>query len=133
VRPNPTRSASSSASAAEAISEHDSALDLPTGAGAVARTVGLTEAEIERAGELEAEATARERAEIQESIRRRARGRSPEPNVLSDVNAPLSVRASHEYAYVARDVRRILLTGALMVAILAVLDILVNVMGVLTL
>lgn len=127
------RPASSSAAAAEAISEHDSALDLPTGAPAVARSVGLTDAEIERATELEAEATARERAEIQESIRRRTRGRSPEPNVLSDVNAPLSVRASHEYAYVARDVRRILLTGALMVAILAVLDILVNVMGVLTL
>jgi hypothetical protein len=133
VRPNPTRPVSSAASGTDEAAEFDSGLDLPTGAPAVARTVGLTEAEIERAGELEAEATARERAEIQESIRRRARGRSPEPNVLSDVNAPLSVRASHEYAYVARDVRRILLTGALMVAILAVLDILVNVMGVLTL
>jgi hypothetical protein len=43
------------------------------------------------------------------------------------------VRASHEYAYVARDVRRILLTGGLMVAILAVLAILINVMGVITL
>jgi hypothetical protein len=133
VRPNPTRPLSSTASAVDESAGLDSTLELPTGAAAVARTVGLTEAEIERAAELEAEATARERAEIQESIRRRARGRSPEPNVLSDVNAPLSVRASHEYAYVARDVRRILLTGALMVAILAVLDILVNVMGVLTL
>ncbi len=133
VGPSPLRPLGSATPTAEASTEFDSTLDLPTGAGAVARTVGLTEAEIERAGELEAEATARERAEIQESIRRRARGRSPEPNVLSDVNAPLSVRASHEYAYVARDVRRILLTGALMVAILAVLDILVNVMGVLTL
>jgi hypothetical protein len=108
--------------------------ELPTGAAAVARTVGLTDAEMERAAELEAEVTARERAAIAESIRRRARGHSPEANVLAgDVNAPLSVRAAHEYAYVARDVRRILLTGGLMVAILAVLAILINVMGVITL
>jgi len=40
---------------------------------------------------------------------------------------------SHEYAYVARDVRRILLTGGLMVAILAVLAILINVLGVIKL
>jgi len=107
--------------------------DLPTGAAAVARTAGLTEEELERAAELEAESTARERAAIAESLRRRARGRIPEGVVSADVNAPLSVRAAHEYAYVARDVRRIVLTGALMVLILAVLDILVNVMGVLTL
>jgi hypothetical protein len=89
---------------------------------------------MERAAELEAEVTARERAAIAESIRRRARGRSPDANVLTDdVNAPLSVRAAHEYAYVARDVRRILLTGGLMVAILAVLAILINVLGVITL
>ena len=107
--------------------------DIPTGAAAVALTAHLTQEEIERAAELEAEATARERAAISESIRRRARSRMPEGNVLADVNAPLSVRAAHEYAYVARDVRRILLTGGLMVLILAVLHILVNVMGVLTL
>ena len=49
------------------------------------------------------------------------------------MNAPLSVRMAHEYAYVSRDVRRIALTAGLMVAILAVLDILVNVLGVITL
>ena len=54
-------------------------------------------------------------------------------HVAGDINAPLSVRMAHEYAYVARDVRRILLTGGLMVAILAVLAILVNVLGVVTL
>ncbi len=109
-------------------------VELPTGAAAVARTAGLTDVEMERAAELEAEVTARERAAIAESIRRRARARSPEANVLAgDVNAPLSVRAAHEYAYVARDVRRILLTGGLMVVILAVLAILINVMGVITL
>jgi hypothetical protein len=114
----------------------DEALDreLPTGAPIVARTAGLTQAELERAAELEAEATARERAAIAESIRRRSRSHHQEPSLLAgDVNAPLSVRASHEYAYVARDVRRIVLTGGLMVAILAVLAILINVMGVISL
>jgi hypothetical protein len=108
--------------------------ELPTGAPSVARSAGLTEAELERAAELEAEATARERAAIAESIRRRSRTHHAEANLLAgDVNAPLSVRAAHEYAYVARDVRRILLTGGLMVAILAVLAVLINVMGVISL
>lgn len=129
----PTRAPLASTDAATP-AEVDIDLDRPAGAHQVVRTSGLTEAEVQRAAELEAEVTARERAAISESIRRRARGHSPEANVLAgDVNAPLSVRAAHEYAYVARDVRRILLTGGLMVAILAVLAILINVMGVITL
>lgn len=127
----PPRLAPPSAAADEALGD-DGVPELPTGAPAVARTAGLTEDELKRAAELEAEATARERAAIAESLRRRARGRLPEGLLTDDVNAPLSVRASHEYAYVARDVRRILLTGGLMVLILAILDILVNVMGVIT-
>ncbi|HEV2005337.1 MAG TPA: hypothetical protein VGQ85_01880 [Candidatus Limnocylindrales bacterium] len=128
----PTRAPLASTEAA--IPDVDIDLDRPAGAHPIVRTSGLTEAEVQRAAELEAEVTARERAAIAESIRRRARGHSPEANVLAgDVNAPLSVRAAHEYAYVARDVRRILLTGGLMVAILAVLAILINVMGVITL
>lgn len=91
----------------------------------------LTEAEVKRAAELEAEANARERAAIADSLRRR-RGPAGEVIGAGDVNAPLSVRAAHEYAYVARDVRRILLTASLMVAILAVLHILVNVLGVIS-
>jgi hypothetical protein len=97
----------------------------------------LTEAEIERAAQLEAEATAKERAVIAESLRRKAKAQAQElereHGVAADINAPLSVRAAHEYAYVARDVKRIALTASLMVAILAVLHILVNVMGVITL
>jgi hypothetical protein len=92
----------------------------------------LTEAEIQRAAELEAEATARERAAIADSLRRRARGPAGEVIGAGDVNAPLSVRAAHEYAYVARDVKRIALTASLMVAILIVLHVLVNVLGVIT-
>ena len=93
----------------------------------------LTEAEVARAAQLEAEANARERAAIADSLRRRARGQDQAVINRGDVNAPLSVRMAHEYAYVARDVRRILLTGGLMVAILAALAILINVLGVISL
>jgi hypothetical protein len=106
---------------------HDHGDDMP-----LRSSSALTEAEVKRAAELEAEATARERAAIADSLRRRARGPAGEIIGGGDVNAPLSVRAAHEYAYVARDVKRILLTASLMVAILAVLHILVNVLGVIT-
>jgi hypothetical protein len=94
---------------------------------------GLTDAELRRAEALEAEATAKEKAAIAESLRRRNRGAADDLTPVADINAPLSVRMSHEYDYVARDVKRIALTGGLMVAILAVLDILVNVAGVIKL
>lgn len=103
-------------------------VDGETGAPSSARGVGLSQAEIDRAAQLEAEMTAREQA--LEAVRRRATTVAAPHRADVDVNQPLSVRASHEYAYVARDVRRIILTGSLMVAILAVLDILVNVLGV---
>jgi len=93
----------------------------------------LTEAEVARAAQLEADQNARERAALADSLRRRAGGGAIATHSVGDVNAPLSVRMSHEYAYVARDVKRIILTAGLMVAILAVLDILVNLMGVITL
>lgn len=109
-------------------------VDLPDDEPVRASSSSLTEAEVERAAQLEAEATARQKAAIAESLRRRNRADSPEAgNAAGDVNAPLSVRAAHEYAYVSRDVKRIAVTGGLMIAILAVLHILVNVMRVITL
>jgi hypothetical protein len=95
-------------------------------------SASLTETELRRAEELEAELAAKERAAIAESLRRRARG---EDRAIGspDHNAPLSVRAAHEYAYVARDVKRIAATAALMIGILAALYILTNVLGVITL
>ncbi len=93
---------------------------------------GLTEAEVNRAAELEAQATAKERAAIAESLRRRSRAAEERDIDVTGDNAPLSARAAHEYAYVARDVKRIALTASVMVAILAVLAILVNVLGIIT-
>jgi hypothetical protein len=99
-----------------------------------ATSSALTEAEVERATLLEAEATAKEKAAIAESLRRRNRAAQDElAPVAGDVNAPLSVRAAHEYAYVSRDVKRIVVTGGLMLGILAVLHVLVNVLEVVTL
>src|SRR5687768_2954619 len=113
-----------------------STLDTPLEVGSdmpLMSSSGLTEAEERRAAELEAEATAKERAAIAESLRRRSRAAlERDLPATADHNAPLSVRASHEYAYVARDVKRIALTASLMVAILAVLHILVNVLGVIS-
>ena len=98
-------------------------------------SAALTEAEIARAAELEAEANAKERAAIADSLRRKSRAQALDHDLApaGDINAPLSVRAAHEYAYVARDVKRIALTASLMIGILAVLHVLVNVMGVISL
>ncbi len=99
----------------------------------VRSSASLTETEMRRAAELEAEMAAKERAAIAESLRRRSRAEERTLGAAADANAPLSVRAAHEYAYVARDVKRIALTASLMVGILAVLHVLVNVLGVVSL
>jgi len=102
--------------------------DEETGAPVAARGRGLSQAEIDRAAQLEAQLTTREKS-LQAAVR--ARADAPAAHAVVDVNAPLAVRASKEYAYVARDIRRIALTGGLMAAILAVIAILVDVLGVL--
>jgi hypothetical protein len=93
----------------------------------------LTEAEAQRAAALEAELVAQEKAAararaaaIAARARRAGGGHLVDPELL---NQPLSVRAAHEYAYVARDVRRIGLTAGLMLAILLSLAFAINVVG----
>jgi hypothetical protein len=110
-------------------------VDMPDDAPIRASAASLTEAEEQRAAEIEAKLRAEERAALAEELRRKARAKEgvEASHRLGDVNAPLAVRMAHEYAYVSRDVKRIALTAGLMVAILAVLEILVNVMGVITL
>ena len=107
---------------------------MPDDAPIRASASSLTDAEEQRAAEIEAKLRADERAALTAELRAKARAQEGiQPNRLAgDVNAPLRERMAHEYAYVARDVKRIALTAGLMVAILAVLDILVNVMGVIT-
>jgi hypothetical protein len=61
------------------------------------------------------------------AARGRRAGRDLDPGLYDQ---PLSVRAAHEYAYVARDVRRIGLTAGLLLAVLFGLAIAVNVLGI---
>jgi hypothetical protein len=99
-------------------------------AAAPTRSGGLTEAELARAAQLEAEITARERAAITDNARRRVRTAGVDVAIAGNASVPLSVRAAHEYAYVARDVRRIGLTAGLVFGILALIWIATSIGGV---
>ena len=80
----------------------------------VQRSAGLTEAEEVRAAELEQQLLAQERQA--EAARSRAKERSTRETYTG--GGTLAVRAEEEYAYVARDVRRIGEMAVLMLAIL---------------
>jgi hypothetical protein len=89
---------------------------------------GLTREEEARAAEIEATILAEERAAQQATRRSRDRdrfveGAGPRGRDL----APLAVRAADEYAYVRRDVIRIVRVGGSLLAILAVLYVLIDV------
>jgi hypothetical protein len=105
-------------------------------AGAPDRPPGsLTREEELRAAELEAAILA-EQATADESRRTRERARRPSVDTVGGVNytsVPLSIRAADEYAYVKRDIRRITIVGGFLIAILAVLEVLVNGMHLFTL
>ena len=78
----------------------------------------LTAAEEARAAELEAEILASERAAQTNVNRARERSRRPvDPEVRVRAGS-IAERASHEYAYVARDVRKIAVIGGSLVALL---------------
>ena len=92
------------------------------------RPGGLTREEEARAAEIEAAILAEERAAQQATRRTRDRDRSTETAGSRGRDlAPLSVRAADEYAYVRRDVIRIVRVGGSLLAILAVLYILIDV------
>lgn len=95
----------------------------------------VTALEEARAAELEAAILAQEQV-ADEARRGRDRARRPvdEPTLRMGSQAvPLSVRAADEYAYVKRDIRRIAIVGGFLIAILAVLEVLVNGMHLFTL
>jgi hypothetical protein len=95
---------------------------------------GLSDAEEARAAELESQILAQERA-VQVNL-----GRSRDKSLGAELDrtgrargqSPLAVRAAEEYAYVTRDVRRIVQVGALMAATLGVMVVLINVLHVIT-
>jgi len=95
----------------------------------------VTREEELRAAELEAAILA-EQAAADTSRRVRERARRPSVDTVGGVSytsVPLSVRAADEYGYVKRDIRRIAIVGGFLIAILAVLEVLVNGMHLFTL
>ena len=80
------------------------------------RPASLTAQEEARAGELEAAIVAEERQA--EQSKRRARTVRPTDAGVVRSSTPLAVAAAEEYAYVARDVRRIALLGGSMIVFL---------------
>jgi hypothetical protein len=104
----------------------------PRPAGSPAQ--GLSAAEVARAADLESQIVAQERATAQSAARSRDHSRvmdvgpTGRPRGLS----PLAVRAAEEYAYVSRDVRRIVEVGGLMIGVLAVFFVLIDIMHVIT-
>ena len=89
---------------------------------------GLTAAEAARAEALEAQIRAEERA--LETARKQARDRARERVDVTPTASSLAVAASHEYDYVARDIRRIGVVAGLLLAILFGIWILVEVVGI---
>jgi hypothetical protein len=96
----------------------------------------LSKAEEARAAELESEILAQERADETSRGRARERDRDRATQITRPGRAGnqglLAARAAEEYAYVVRDVRRILVVGGAIVVALAAVYVLVNVAHVIT-
>jgi hypothetical protein len=78
----------------------------------------LTPAEEARAAELEAQIVAAERASEVKVDRSRERSRRPIETEARIRPGSIAVRASQEYAYVSRDIRRIVVIGGSLIAFL---------------
>lgn len=97
----------------------------PTSASAVL-PASLTAGEEARASQIEAVIIAQER-QTEEVRRSRAQRGASEPVVRS--SSPLGAAAANEYAYVARDVRRVAKVGGSLVGLLVILWIVTQVTG----
>jgi hypothetical protein len=90
------------------------------------RPASLTPEEEARAAQLEAAIVAQERL-AEEGRRSRAQRAAPEPIRSS---SPLAVAAANEYAYVARDIRKVAIVGGSLVGLLLALWVVTQVTGV---
>ena len=93
---------------------------------AAPRPASLTAEELTRAAELEAAIVAQERQA--EAGRRQSQRSAPE--VVVRASSPLATAAANEYAYVARDVRRVAIVGGTLVGLLLALWVVVQVTGI---
>jgi hypothetical protein len=126
-RPRDRRAAPSAPSAPSAQPPTDtSRADASAAPGAApARTGGLTDAELERAAQLEAAMVAEERAA--EASRKRSQERL---TAAREQSGPRDMNMAQEYAYVSRDLRDIGRIAVVMLTILFALWILIDVVGV---
>lgn len=95
----------------------------PAAATFAPKPTGLSDAEVARAAELEAEFVAQERAVTLSADRSRSRrsGAEAAPRGRTKESGLLAARATVEYAYVSADIRRILVVaGALVVLMIAI-------------
>jgi hypothetical protein len=91
------------------------------------RSAALTPEEEARAAQLEAAIVAEER-QAEEARRGRNQRSAPEPVTRS--GSSLAVAAATEYAYVARDIRRVAMVGGSLVGLLVALWVVTQVTGV---
>lgn len=91
------------------------------------KPVGLSDAELERAAQLEAQLLADERAA--ESARKRSKERATRDVIGSGT---IALRAEEEYAYVARDIKRITRVAGTLFGILVALWLVIDVAKVVT-
>ena len=101
----------------------------PTTEATRAPGTSLTAAEEARAAELEAEILASERAAETNIDRARERARRPVDTEVRVRAGSIAERASHEYAYVARDVRKIAVIGGSLIVLLFALWIVIQASG----
>jgi hypothetical protein len=89
----------------------------------------VTDEEMARAAELEAQILAEEEAaeEARKGRDRRAKEATPLSETGIYSSAPLAQRAAQEYGYVQRDLRRIAIVGGGLLLVLLLIDILFNV------
>ena len=93
-------------------------------------SLSLTDAEEARAAELEAQIVAAERAADANVVKTRERSQRPAESTVRVRSGSIAERASHEYAYVLRDVRRIAVIGGSMIALLLGLWVVLEAAGV---
>lgn len=93
----------------------------------VPRSDALTDAEEARAAQLEAAIVAEERQA--EAAKRRTRVSRSVENAPVRSTSSLSVSAAEEYAYVARDVKRIAIVGGSLVGVLVAIWVIAHVTG----
>jgi len=100
-------------------------------AAATPKPAGLSEAELERAAQLETQLLAEEKAAETARTRSKQRTASPARDYLG--SGTIAVRAETEYAYVARDVKDIIRVAAILFTTLIVLWLLIDVTQVISL